>query len=113
MAFAMSSGSAALLLAYCVTGLSVWTIDNGIAGRTVAKRIGSAAADARVPVFDEYLKAAMSDRSGEQIHSQHSEASSTDDATGKREELRELRRRAVRAFMVVTLLENSKTKQLD
>ena len=112
MALAMSSGSAAMLLAYCVTGLSLLTIDNGMAGRGASTKIVTAAAHARRPVFDGYVKPAVSGPSGKQLQTRQLEAPANE-TPGKREELRELRRRAVRAFMVITLLKNSKTNQLE
>ena len=108
MALAMSSGPA-LLLAYCVTGLALWTIDSGMVAKNVSNKIVSAAAHARIPVLDDYVTPAVSVPSEEHLQTRQLEAPA-DKTPGKREELRELRRRAVRAFMVITLLKGSKSK---
>jgi len=110
MAIAISSGSAALLLAYCVTGLSLWTINNGMAGRGTSDRV----VHARTLALENYVKPIVSRPARAQIKpwqpATDLNTSSSDDAHGKREELRELRRRAVVAFMVITLLEGSSIK---
>jgi hypothetical protein len=113
MALAISSGSAALLLAYCVTGLSLWTINNGMAGRGTSSRVVATAVHAQLPVSKNDLTiASLPVRA--QIEPWQSarelETPSSDNPPGKREDLRELRRRAARAFMVVTLLKGSSTK---
>jgi hypothetical protein len=111
MALAMSSGPA-LLLAYCVTGLALWTIDSGVAGRSKSTKLVAASAHARIRVFDDYVKPIVRGPVREQTQPWPSEASTADNAPGKREELRELRRRAMRAFMVITLLKGSNQAQL-
>ena len=109
MGLAISSGSAALLLAYCVTGLSLLTINNGMAGRgTLGRVVGTTA---QVPVSKNHLMPIPSLPVRAQIQPWQSaselEIPSSDDSLGKREELRELRRRAARAFMVMTVLKGS------
>ena len=112
MALAISSGSAALLLAYCVTGLSLWTINNGMAGRGAPARVVGAAAHARTSDLANKATPIVSRPLPAQIQPWQSATdvgTSSDAALGKREELRELRRRAVMAFTVITLLKGSAT----
>ena len=114
MALAISSGSAALLLVYCVTGLSLWTINNGMAGRGTLGRVVGTTGHVQVPVLKNDLTPIPSLPVRAQIEPWQSaselETPSSDDPLGKREELRELRRRAARAFMVMTVLKESSTK---
>jgi hypothetical protein len=114
MALAISSGSAALLLAYCVTGLSLLTINNGMAGRGTLGRVVGTTAHAQVTVSMNDLTPIPSlpvrARTEPWQSASALETPSSDDPLGKREELRELRRRAARAFMVMSVLKGSSTQ---
>lgn len=105
MAFAITKETATLLLAYCVTGVSLWTINNRMTE-------SSGVVHAPMP-FEDFVKPIVSLPVRVQMQSWQAtdiETSSSDDALGKGEELRQMRRRAAMAAVLITALKNSATR---
>jgi hypothetical protein len=116
MALAGTNASAPLLLAYCVTGLALWTIDAGIGGRRAEKVFSSgqgvvvAEERRRMGKLENYIKPLLG-RSGQATFlpspgTAGVEAPSSSEALAKSEQ----RRRTVMALMVMALLEGPNVK---
>jgi hypothetical protein len=120
MALAGTNAPVPLLLAYCVTGLALWTIDAGIVGlRTEAVFSNGQGAVVteerrRLAKLENYAKPLLG-RSGQAAFllspgTAGVEAPSSSDALAKTEEMREQHRRTVMALMVMALLEGPNVK---
>lgn len=118
MALATSNEAAALLLAYCVAGLSLWTIEDGLVARKPAGSF-SARSDIRnelpVPLSKNYFNEAIFRPVQAPLERWQRAIERNiipvDNASGEGKETGELRRRAVTALILISLLESSSLKR--
>ena len=120
MALAGTNASVPLLLAYCITGLALWTIDTGIGQRSTRKVFGSGPSGVvshertRTAKLENYVKPLLG-RSGQaQLQSwpraTGAEPVSVNDPFAKTEAMNQQRRRTMMTLMVMALLEGPNVK---